>query len=256
MSHSKLAIRSLAQIRLGRKTLYLFPLRSITYGVISLLVVGIVCLVIDRFVLGALERGGWTAGELWTRHNQLIEENHRRKTTARPSELRHWAGQPLSMGVENRLTILVMGDSYVWGPPYTTLNHLWWRQLAIELERRGYHDVDVVAAGYPGWSTRDQLKCAKKLVPEINPDFVIWGYVTNDADEKLVKQISQAQDQPPYGERIRRQLKRVLPNLVFKFESLRADKLAVQYTGPTYGYAYPDWEWLCLSRLGAEAAGR
>jgi hypothetical protein len=57
-----------------------------------------------------------------------------------------------------------------------------------------------------------------------------------------VRQIFDTQDQPPYGQRIRHQLKRVLPNLSFKFESLRADKLAVQYAGPEYGYAYPEWE--------------
>ena len=34
----------------------------------------------------------------------------------------------------------------------------------------------------------------------------------------------------------------MLPNVMFKFESLRADKLAEQYAGPEYGYAYADWE--------------
>src|SRR4029078_6551584 len=92
------------------------------------------------------------------------------------------------------------------------------------------------------WSTRRQLECAKKLIPEVKPDVVIWGYVTNDPDEKIVPQIFDSQDQPPYGQRLRRQLRSVLPNLAFKFESLRADKLAEQYTGPEYGYAYPDWE--------------
>jgi len=99
-----------------------------------------------------------------------------------------------------------------------------------------------VAAGHPGWSTRRQLECARHLVPAVKPDLIIWGYVTNDPDEKIIPQIFDAQDQPPYGQRIRRQLQRLIPNLAFKFEMLRAQKLANQYTGPEYGYAYPDWE--------------
>jgi len=242
MSRSNKAVASLGSFRLGRRRFYLLPLRSLAYGAISLVVVAAILLAIDRLVLSSLERGGWTAGELWTRHNKLIEENHRRKTSTNECELRHWSGQPLPADDAARRKILVLGDSFVWGPPYITLNHLWWRQLAIELERRGYRQVDVVAVGHPGWSTRRQLECARHLIPDVKPDLVIWGYVTNDPDEKIVPQIFDSQDQPPYGQRIRRQLRRVLPNLAFKFESLRADKLAAQYTGPEYGYAYPDWE--------------
>ena len=143
------------------------------------------CCVVDGLVLGSLERAGWTAGELWRRHNKLVEENHRRATTTNEGELRQWLGEPLPAAAELRraaTTILVLGDSFVWGPPYQTLNHLWWRQLAIELERRGYHDVQVRGAGPSrlvhaprSWSVR------QKLIPEIKPDLVIWGYVTNDA---------------------------------------------------------------------------
>jgi hypothetical protein len=236
------AVNSLASFRVGRQTLYVLPFRSLAYAAVSAAIVIALLIAIDRFVLGSLERAGWTAGELWGRHNKLVEENHRRKTTTNECELRHWTGQPLPRDDVGRHKILVLGDSFVWGPPYTTLNHLWWRQLAIELERRGYRNVDVVAAGHPGWSTRRQLACAKELVPAVKPDLMIWGYVTNDPDEKLVRSIFDSQDRPPYGQRIRSRLKRYLPNLTFKFESLRADKLAVQYAGPEYGYAYPDWE--------------
>src|SRR6476659_5793942 len=154
MMHPRKAVASLMSVRLGRQTFYLFPFRSLIYAAISLVIVLIILLAIDRLVLGSLERGGWTAGELWARHNKLIEENHRRKTTTNECELRHWTGQPLPATDRGHRTILVLGDSFVWGPPYITLNHLWWRQLAIELERRGYHEVRVVAVGQPGWSTR------------------------------------------------------------------------------------------------------
>lgn len=231
---------SLGRVKVGRRTFYVLPIRGVIYGAISLVIVLALLLVVDRLVLGSLERAGWTSGELWKRNNQIVEDNHRRKTATKEGELRQWNGEPLPSGKQR--TILVFGDSFVWGPPYVTLNHLWWRQLAIELERRGYHEVRVVAVGQPGWSTRRQLECARTLVPEVKPDLIVWGYVTNDPDEKIVRQIFDSQDQPPYGQRIRRRLKSVLPNVMFKFESLRADKLAEQYAGPEYGYAYADWE--------------
>jgi hypothetical protein len=254
------AVQSLANFPVGRRTWYVLPWRSVAYGIASLLIVFAILLAIDRVALGWLEQRGWTAGERWARHNKLVEENHRRKTTTNECELRQWTGQPLageplvtipnrsiSVSASNgrrarRTKILVLGDSFVWGPPYITLNHLWWRQLAIELERRGYRDVDVVAAGHPGWSTRRQLECAKQLIGEVKPDAIIWGYVTNDPDEKLVKQIFDTQDKSPFGQRIRVRLKRVLPNLMFKFELLRNQKLAKQYAGPEHGYAYAEWE--------------
>jgi hypothetical protein len=235
-------VLSLASLPAGRRTLYLLPLRSLAYAAFSLLIVFFLLLAIDRLILGNLELAGWTSGELWSRHNKLVEENHRRKTTTNECELRHWTGEPLPASDPTRRKILVLGDSFVWGPPYITLNHLWWRQLAIELQRRGYHNVDVVAAGQPGWSTRRQLECAKTLLPELKPDLILWGYVTNDPDEKLVRQIFDLQDKFPLGQRARSALKRLFPNLMFKFEAMRSDKLAVQYAGPDHGYAYPDWE--------------
>ncbi len=237
------ALQSLLKFRWGRRTVYVVPLRGLWYGALSLAIVLAILLAIDRLVLGSLERGGWTAGELWRRHNLLVELNQRRKTTTNECELRRWTGEPLpKLSVAGRVpTILVLGDSFVWGSPQLSLNHFWWRQLAVELERRGYQ-VNVVAAGHPGWSTRRQLACARQLIAEVKPDIVIWGYVTNDPDEKLVRQIFDTQDDSPFPQRIRVRVKWLLPNLMFKFESLRADNLAAHYAGPKYGYAYDEWE--------------
>lgn len=236
------ALVAVSRWRIGRQTIYVLPLWGPVYFVLSLLVVGLALLVVDRVVLVWLERRGWTAGEQWARHNRLVEQEHRRKAASDGCTPHAWEGQPLPPGQTDRRRILVLGDSFVWGPPYATLNHLWWRQLEIELVRRGYRHVDVLAAGRPGWSTRDQLACARRLVPAVRPDLILWGYVTNDPDEKLVPQIFDVQDQPPYGQRMRRLLARLLPNLSFKFESLRAQKLEQQYAGPRYGYRYRDWE--------------
>jgi hypothetical protein len=238
------AVPSVLRFRWGKQTLYVVPLRSLWYGAVSLGIVLAVLVLIDRVMLGSLERSGWTSGQLWQRHNQLVELNHRRKTTTNECELRHWNGEPqpdLSAAQRAR-TILVVGDSFIWGPPYITLNHLWWRQLAVELERRGYRDVQIVASGHPGMSTRRELECARGHLPAVRPDLIVWGYVTNDPDEKLVRQIFDSQDDSPIPQRIRVRLKWLLPNLMFKFESLRADNLAAHYAGPNYGYRYADWE--------------
>jgi hypothetical protein len=241
MTAARKAAESLARFRVGRRTLYVVPLRAIAYAAVSAAIVFLVLMFVDRWVLGSLEARGWTAGERWAQNNKRIEENDRRKTTTNECELRHWTGQPLPQS-SGRRKILVMGDSFVWGPPYVTLNHLWWRQLAIELERRGYRDVDVLAVGHPGWSTHRQLECATHLIPEIKPDVVIWGYVTNDPDEKMVRQIFDTQDRFPLGQRARVALRRLFPSFMFKFESLRNQKLAAEYSGPKYGYAYTAWE--------------
>ncbi len=208
----------------------------------SLGVVFLVLLAVDRLVLGSLERGGWTAGDLWRRHNQLVEENHRSKTDTDEFQARRWMGEPPPGQGPAPRKILVMGDSFVWGTPYLTLNHHWWRQLAIELQRRGYWEVEVLAVGKPGWSTRHQWEAAKKTVPGLRPDLIIWGYVANDPDEGLVPQIFDAQDRGPLPHRVQVLARRLLPNAMFKFESLRARKLEAYYSGPKYGYKYPEWE--------------
>jgi hypothetical protein len=241
MTDARKAVRSLASFRVGRQTLYVVPIRGIAYAAVSAAIVFLIMLGVDRLVLGSLEAGGWTSGQLWARHNKRVEEDHRRKTTIHEIELREWNGQPLAM-VPGHRKILVIGDSFVWGPPYVTLNHLWWRQLATELERRGYRDVDVLAVGHPGWSTHHQLDWSREFITEVKPHLVIWGYVTNDPDEKFVHQIFDTQDRFPAGQRARVALRRIVPSLMFKFEFLRNEKLAAQYNGPQYGYAYSDWE--------------
>lgn len=111
--------------------------------------------------------------------------------------LRNWASQaePLFRNalvfprkVKTGKRLLVMGDSFVWGDGYRNINDIWWRQLDRELVRRGYRDIEVLAAGYPGYSTGYETRAAERLVRELRPDMIIWGYTENDADEGLIKQ--------------------------------------------------------------------
>lgn len=131
--------------------------------------------------------------------------------------LRNWASQsePLFRNAlifplkeKPRRRLLVMGDSFVWGDGYRNVNNLWWRQLDRELVRRGYRDIEVLAAGYPGFSTGYETRAAEKLVKDLRPDMVIWGYTENDADEGLIKQnIGQAKGKLPGS------LRQFLPNI-------------------------------------------
>ena len=91
--------------------------------------------------------------------------------------------------VKKTKKILIMGDSFVWGDGLVNMNHIWWRQLQRELYNRGYSHIEVIARGRCGWSTRQQLIALKseKLIKEYQPDIVIFGYVTNDANENIVK---------------------------------------------------------------------
>ena len=249
-------MRSLFLVRFGRREWHVLPSVAVRGAIVSLAIVVVALFALDRVALPMLERRGLTAGADWQRHNALVVAEHRAKDTSAPVDpalpiatrfgVRSWQGHPVERRTEPRaesdpVRILVMGDSYVWGSPYLTLNHMWWRQLEMELVGRGYN-VEVIAAGQSGASTRDQLAVAKRIIPEYRPDLIIWGYVTNDADEGLVRQISQSQQSLPGFNRIKDAAARVWPRLVAKFDALRAHKLAKSFTGPKYGYEYGEWE--------------
>lgn len=243
-------MRAWMSFRWRRKTWRVAPWVSLRAAGISLLIVVATALVFDHWILARLEKRGLIASDDWKRHNQIVIANHEKKDRQiayerpkpdGPCGVRSWLGHPVEKQGRTQHRLLVMGDSFVWGSPYLTLNHLWWRQLAIELKRRGYHDVEVIAAGCSGMSTRDELELARRVVPDFHPDLILWGFVTNDPDERLVKQIHTSQLAPPIPGRIQKVLERFIPRLWELFKSRRADKLAKSYVGPEYGYSYDDW---------------
>ena len=243
-------MRALANIRWQRQTWQICPWMSLRSSAISLIVVAFVAVVFDHWILASLERRGLVAADSWKRHNRVVVANHQRKDRHLPVPLpkgsistgvRAWVGHPVTRERAKPHRILVMGDSYVWDSPYLTLNHMWWRQLEIELRRRGYHDVEVIAAGRAGLSTHEELNLARKVVPDFLPDLIVWGFVTNDPDERLVKQINTSQLASPIPGRVQALLQHVTPRLLDLFHSRRNDKLAKSYLGPEYGYEYADW---------------
>jgi hypothetical protein len=169
-------MRALANFRWRRTTWRICPWTSVRSAVISLVVVAAVAAIFDRWILARLERQGLVASDGWKRHNSVIDLNLNRKsravllpksTTPNASDVRQWVGHEVSQERIKKHRLLVMGDSFVWGAPYMTLNHMWWRQLAIELQRRGYNDVEVIAAGRSGMSTHEELNLARTVVPQL-----------------------------------------------------------------------------------------
>ncbi len=243
-------MRALADIRWRRKTWRICPWSSVRSAVVSLVVVAAFAVLFDHWILAGLERRGLVASDGWKRHNRVIDSNLNRKsrpvlqpklTTPNAPDVRAWVGHEVSQDRIKKHRLLVMGDSYVWGAPYMTLNHMWWRQLAIELGRRGYNDVEVIAAGRSGMSTHEELDLARKVVPQFQPDLILWGFVTNDPDERIVKQINTSQLASPIPGRVQSMLRQVTPRLLDLFNARRNDKLAKSYLGADYGYEYSDW---------------
>ena len=243
-------MRALANIRWRRKTWRICPWTSVRSAVVSLVVVAAFAVLFDHWILAGLERRGLVASDGWKRHNRVIDLNLNRKsrallspkvTTPNAPDVRAWVGHEVSQERIKKHRILVMGDSYVWGAPYMTLNHMWWRQLAIELGRRGYNDVEVIAAGRSGMSTHEELDLARKVVPQFQPDLILWGFVTNDPDERIVKQINTSQLASPIPGRVQSLLRQVTPRMLDLFNARRNDKLAKSYLGAEFGYEYSDW---------------
>ncbi len=243
-------MKALTTVRWRRTDWQVCPWSSVRAAVISLVVVVAVAVVFDRWVLARLERQGLVASDGWRQHNRVVITNHERKDRkhsfprpiwASPAGVLAWAGHPVTLARSKPHRILVMGDSFVWGAPYLTLNHMWWRQLAIELQHRGYQEVEVIAAGVSGMSTRDELDLARYAVPEFRPDLILWGFVTNDPDERVVKQIDSSQLAPPIPGRVQKVIRNFTPRLLDLFTTRRSDKLAKCYLGPKYGYDYSEW---------------
>lgn len=233
-------MKALVTMRMGKRALRILPLPSLYYGALSVVIVLAVGLFIDRVAMTSLERRGLVSGALWAEHNALMLASHDKKAREQDGCVRAWLGHPVNKDSAERTRghrILVLGDSFVYGSAYLTQNHMWWRQLAVELERRGYRDVEVIAAGRPGFSTRQELDCARRVVPLYKPDLVLFGYVTNDPDEGLVPTLREG----PLA-RLPTSPRHLFPRLWFKLNALRRAKLAKQYAGAEWGYPYDEWE--------------
>jgi len=209
--------------------------------------------VVDHGVLAWIESAGAAdaksgvqlATRNWQQENARINENNFAKILLAPDEW-IWRSQGFPTTEQRRKShrILVVGDSFVWGDGYANMNDLWWRQLERELRHRGYRDVEVIGLGASGASTRLELDRMRKVLPRYRPDLVIWGYVTNDADEGLVKQFdyNRLNKDAVVGYHDRQAEHGWFRRLNFQLEQRRREKLLRTLPGPKRGYAYNEWE--------------
>ncbi len=226
----------------------LFPQLSLAYFVLSLGMLVVFAAVLDRLIIPALEDQGKIVSQSWDEEDQFIYYwAHARNM----SELNHnpvWHSKhwPVSEKSPRSHRILVLGDSFIWGHGYNNMNDIWWRQLARELTRRGYKDVEVIAAGMQGINTRLELDVAKKVIPKFKPDLVIWGYIPNDADEMSRLENKDFEQKllfrPHRQNGILEALKGLFPHLSHQLIALHDAYLRKTRTGEFSEENPPNWE--------------
>ncbi len=229
-----------------------FPGFALWYFSWTLAALALCCLLLDKFLIPHLEHQGILAAESWKRHDDCILRLMKERNRASLSDpVISTSLFPANKQCLKKKRILVLGDSFVWGHGVANINHLWWRQLQLELERRGYNDLEVMAAGLCGATTRLELDWAKRLLPEYKPDMIIWSYVVNDAcevDEKtgseLVPHKSYLESSEPQG--FAGLICQYLPNLSYHLLNLRFQNVLRKTSNSVQGYDWQDWELLLL----------
>ena len=128
-----------------------------------------------RFFVGVLAvlLGTAFCAELWLRHQSgatlMSRSWGQEDTRIKQNNLTKLAGldetfplmatpggiRPMQGGKSHR--IVVIADSFSWGDGLANINDVWWRQIERELERRGYTDVEVLALGWNGAQTKEEL---------------------------------------------------------------------------------------------------
>lgn len=94
---------------------------------------------------------------------------------------------PLQSGKKHH--IAAIADSFSWGDGLANINDVWWRQIERELERRGYTDVEVVALGWNGAQTKEELGWIRDpRFTDLKAEAIVMGYVVNDPDMGLLPQ--------------------------------------------------------------------
>jgi lysophospholipase L1-like esterase len=229
-----------------RRSQPILPLRSVVGLAIALAGLLVIAWLVDR-ELGKLASKGIVATPAWYVDNQLISaENYRKIRNSFDEPVFRSLGYSPPKVAPDRNRVLVIGDSFIWGDGLTNINQTWWRQLQLELERRGYAGVDVIAAGVNGASTQDEFRWLTqgKLLEKTQPSVVIVGYVTNDPQMKdasgkdLVKQFAPAPGALAWTPPL---LPRILPNLWGQLAVRRIQKVQSTWDGEG-GYPYELWE--------------
>lgn len=206
----------------------------------------VIVLAVLEWRLSSLATRGEIAGSAWQSEDRVINELNIIKIKQRGAE-RRWIseGIPWPEPDPSRKRLVVVGDSFVWGSGNLNANDIWWRQLAKELQRRGYWSVDVMALGLSGASTQDQLHWLRDegWLERTRPDLLIFGYVTNDPAIRegtsfVVPQVG-ADVLPPNWSGLDRTLGAIAPNATEQIKTLLTRKWGSKVIG---AYTYEDWE--------------
>jgi hypothetical protein len=241
----------LFRINIKGKIYVFFPLVALYYFTIFISMAFLSLFMLDRFILPSLETHSLVVSSpKWEQENLLIHYHNSRKIKASP--IWQSEGHPVLPQKTTSRRILIMGDSFVWGDGYANMNDLWWRQLQLELLRRGYRDIEVIASGQDGWNTKAQLESAIDIIPVYKPDLVIFGYVTNDPDQGYVRQTENQQEWKTYIDELQNSdrisqiisyCSKFFPSFSNIALSFRQDKLISRYPPPQkMGYNYTTWE--------------
>lgn len=215
----------------------LFPQLSLKYFALSLIMLVVLSFVLDRLIIPALEDEGKIVSHSWDEEDQLVYYWGYVKNKADLKSRPVWHSNlwPVAEKSPKRHRILVLGDSFIWGYGYNNMNDIWWRQLARELERRGYKDVEVIAAGRCAINTKIELDVAKKVIPKFKPDLVIWGYIPNDAHELTRMKIEDFDHKMPFRPHrqsdILQAFRGLYPHLTFQLLALRDAYFRKTHTG-------------------------
>lgn len=124
----------------------------------------------------------------WIQEDNLINKMNTDKLQVKDwgsNQLWLHEGETLPEKKDNIKRILIIGDSYIWGHGYDNANHIWWQQFKQKLKQNGYNDVEVIAAGVNGLGTQQEFEFIiknKDLMKQINPDLIVFGYVSNDPE--------------------------------------------------------------------------
>jgi lysophospholipase L1-like esterase len=233
-------------VKLGGAARPILPWIAVKYFAILLACVAVLIGVVE-FRLSRLAQAGRVNSQDWQNENAAINRMNAAKIKADARDpVWRSEGMPLPAAKDGKRRILVIGDSFVWGDGYANANDIWWRQLQRELRRRGYGNVEVVAAGLNGASAQDQLHWLRDLglLERVVPDLVVLGYVTNDPDTQdqqgryRVKQIGRDVKRPRWRG-LDRTLGRVAPNLAAQFKQQLVRKWESR---PRDAYPYAQWE--------------
>lgn len=154
-----------------------------------------------RFFVGVLAvlLGTAFCAELWLRHQSgatlMSRSWGQEDTRIKQNNLTKLAGldetfplmstpggiRPMQGGKSHR--IVVIADSFSWGDGLANINDVWWRQIERELERRGYTDVEVLALGWNGAQTKEELAWLRDpRFAGLKAEAIVLGYVVNDPD--------------------------------------------------------------------------